>query len=117
MSDNSVHFAQPVQIGEVSVTSITLRDVLVEDELEAQARASIRAARAGRPQPLPGEIEVELLAILTGLPADGLRKMASRPYRRLQAVLLDFFSAAETSPPAPPPLAAGPATDGSPSAV
>lgn len=94
----TITFPSPVQIGDVSVASVTVREPLVDDELEAQARATAEAAKKGRP-PLSGEIEAHLLAILSGLPADGLRRMRSLSYRRIQAVLLGFFSSTPSGSP------------------
>lgn len=107
---NHVSFDREIAIGDLKVTSAAVREPLVEDELQAVAEAQQEAEAAGLPV-TQAAIEARLLAILSGLPYAGIRKMRSAEYRKLQGGLLGFFSSTPSgSTGGQSPLAGSPAT-------
>lgn len=77
-----VTFDPPVTIGKNQVAQVTIRDPLVEEELQAAALNKTGSAV---------EAEARLVGIIAELPFDGLVKTASGTYRVLYAELLRFL--------------------------
>lgn len=86
----------PVQCGGLTVTKITMREPLIEDELTAAADASTYGRGT------PAEIEVRLLSILTGIDHDHLIKAPRGLRLILTTALMDFTSTPWTTLDEPP---------------
>jgi hypothetical protein len=79
----TITFNPPVRIGAATLSEVSMREPLIEDEIEVAARNKTGT---------PAEAEARLIARLIDQPAEAVIKMRSIPYRRLQQGLMTFSS-------------------------
>ncbi|CAN5777627.1 hypothetical protein BH10CHL1_BH10CHL1_49710 [soil metagenome] len=79
-SSNDIHLTQPIEHDGKKITSLKIRRPIVADMLAAQKVSTTEPER-----------ELNLIAVLTGIPRSAVEKLDMRDYMALQRKLAEFM--------------------------